>query len=524
MRVNSSKGTALTVPAYALLIAGMSYSLLGGSNTSTFEQKHQTTEYAVTSQAPGEIILPSPVIPTLTPYTETNVREKLTALDKHAQKIIEIRRMFGEITLHDFTAEERASEWAKRQSSFPKAIFIKSGVVTAQDIYQAIDNPQFFDEVEDGIFLTRLPVVIETGATLILEKDQTEQLRFSEERGAFFIVAGHLYAFNTQLIAWRESANSPATFVDENQFRPFLVSWSGSELYLVKTRVESFGYNFSKSYGLTVSKYSDQFDSLNLDSPKAWIIDSTFNDMYYGFYCYYADYLVLLNNDYNNSIVYGIDPHDYSRGLIIAHNTVHGTRQKHGIIVSREVNDSWIIRNLSYNNALSGFVIDRSSSGNIIAYNQSYENGSDGMTVYESPRNTFWENTVYYNGRHGIRARNSLEIKLYNNKIVGNGSYGVYGHVRNLDETDRDLEQDPYSSEVSLTLVGGIVGANKRGSLALDLPLSVTIYDVDFRFPQERGLILDGVLAPYQDSILKVMLVDKQAAVLKPENFEIGAN
>src|SRR3989449_2404877 len=59
--------------------------------------------------------------------------------------------------------------------------------------------------------------------------------------------------------------------------------------------------------------------------------------------------------------------------------------KKHGIIVSREVNDSWIFGNESYDNALSGIVIDRSSLHNVVADNRVYRNRADGITIYESP-------------------------------------------------------------------------------------------------------------------------------------------
>jgi poly(beta-D-mannuronate) C5 epimerase len=121
--------------------------------------------------------------------------------------------------------------------------------------------------------------------------------------------------------------------------------------------------------------------------PTGWLLNSQFVDNLYGFYCYEADDVVILGNTYRDNIVYGIDPHDRSRRLIIAHNDVFGTHKKHGIILSREVNDSWIIYNRTYNNQLSGIVLDRASVNNLLAYNETYKNRSDGMTLYESGNN-----------------------------------------------------------------------------------------------------------------------------------------
>src|SRR3546814_2641288 len=88
-----------------------------------------------------------------------------------------------------------------------------------------------------------------------------------------------------------------------------------------------------------------------------------------------------------------------SRRLIIAGNKAHDTKEKHGIIVSREVDDSWIINNQAYDNALSGIVIDRNSVNNVVAHNRVYRNHADGITIYESPKTLIWQNLVSANLR-----------------------------------------------------------------------------------------------------------------------------
>src|SRR3546814_5769527 len=62
-------------------------------------------------------------------------------------------------------------------------------------------------------------------------------------------------------------------------------------------------------------------------------------------------------------------------------------------IVSREVDDSWIINNQAYDNALSGIVIDRNSVNNVVAHNRVYRNHADGITIYESPKTRSEEHT-----------------------------------------------------------------------------------------------------------------------------------
>ena len=246
-----------------------------------------------------------------------------------------------------------------------------------------------------------------------------------------------------------------------------LLAWGGTETYISNTKMASFGYANSKSYGVSISQYTPNMAKvIKRDEPTGWIIGSEFSDMWYGFYCYETSDFVVKDNTYHDNIVYGIDPHDRSHGLIIADNTVHGTKKKHGIIISREVNDSFIFNNRSYDNKLSGLVIDRNSVNNLIAYNEIYRNHTDGITLYESGDNLIWGNKLINNRRHGIRVRNSVNIRLYENLAAGNQLIGVYGHIKDLTNTDRNIALDPFDTKVSLIVVGGKLAGNGSGPLS----------------------------------------------------------
>lgn len=193
---------------------------------------------------------------------------------------------------------------------------------------------------------------------------------------------------------------------------------------------------------------------------------------------------------------------------------MHGTRKKHGIIISREVDDSWIFNNKSYDNKLSGIVIDRNSVNNLVAYNQVYDNRADGITLYESSDNLLWGNQVLNNARHGIRLRNSTNIRLYENVAAANGLTGVYGHIKDLSDTDRNIQLDPFDTEVSMIVVGGTLAANGSGPLSIDSPLSVELYRVEMLAPSKSsGISFSGILGEKQEEILDLM-VRRQLAVL----------
>jgi poly(beta-D-mannuronate) C5 epimerase len=473
------------------------------------------SKYVVRAVESETLVLEPPQLPDLRGYTDEAVAAKVPG--KPAGRAV-VRRMVEAQTLHEFIGGRgRLGEWAARQNSNPVAVFIEGGTMTPADLAKALPKEQFA-ETAKGTYTARLPIVVMPGATLLVD-GSVKELRLSEDRGAFLVNDGLMFILHTRVTGWREAENKPATFKEPNAFRPFIISWGGAQLYIARSTLTSLGYEASKSFGVSISQYSPNMDArLKRKRPTGWIINSQFNDLYYGFYCYEADDIVVLNNTYKENIVYGIDPHDRSQRLIIAHNTVEGTKKKHGIIISRAVNDSWLLWNKVVGSTLSGMVIDRNSVRNVIAYNDLFQNGADGITIYESPNNLLWNNRASSNKRHGIRLRNSVELRLYGNIAAANQLSGIYGHIKDLAGTDRNLRIDPFEQSISMVVVGGQLIFNGSGPLAIDKPLSLELYAVDLLAPTKKnGIQLAGILGEKQQEILDILVRQRGAVIIEPQ-------
>lgn len=471
-------------------------------------------DYGFEVKSAEALYRPDPELPDLSRFTRDAVESKLSQRPDEAPRV-SVDRIGDVSALGDFVDEGRAREWVIRQFSHPQAILVHSGKVTLDEVYRQVDDSRYMERVADGTYIVRLPLVVRQDATLVI-RDRT--LRLSEERGAFFANDGWLFVIDSKVLGWREQANGPATFRKKTDFRPFFVGWGGSETFILGTTMANLGYHQSKSYGFTVAQYSE-YDNARLQrsAPHAWLVDSTFEELYYGFYCYEAEDVAIVNNVYRDSIVYGIDPHDYSERLIIAGNEVYGTREKHGIIISRQVNNSWIIGNRSYDNGLSGIVLDRQSRNNVVANNVSHDNQGDGIGLYESPDNMLWGNRLMNNLRNGIRVRNSTNVHLYHNVAVLNGTWGIYGQLKDLSATDRNFKEDFYDYAVSMTVVGGELVSNASGPISSDNPEYIALYDVGMRFPRsDAGIHFEGVLGHFQMQILDAMLNENRAVLIKP--------
>lgn len=504
---------------------GERYQTDGSDQDNDDEQDRQLAEaqkrpYVIDVAGGESLNIPVPNFPDLGRYTAANATAKIKPAPGGRA---EVRSTLDELSFKGFMGrDERMRDWAARQKSLPQAIFV-SGYMTPKDIARQVPK-QYFQESAKGVFVARLPVDVRPGATLHID-DSVSDFRLSLDRGAFLVNEGKLFITGARLRGWNEAKSAPATFVDKHDFRPFLVSWGGSQTYIINSVVANLGYAASKSYGVSISQFSPSLaPKMNRPAPTGWLIDSEFYDNWYGFYCYEAEDLVIRGNDYHDNIKYGIDPHDRSRRLIIAENKAYNTKEKHGIIVSREVNDSWILNNQAYDNRLSGIVVDRNSINNVVAQNRVYRNHSDGITIYESPKTLIWQNLASGNQRHGIRVRNSTNMRLYGNVAVGNGLSGIYGHIKNLAGSGRNLHLDPFHERISMTVVGGQLISNGSSPVGIDQPLSLELYDVDMRAPQRQlGIKFTGILGKHQEEVLDVLMRQKRAVILRPADDTVAS-
>ncbi len=310
-------------------------------------------------------------------------------------------------------------------------------------------------------WLLKVPLVIGPQATLVVS-GADNSLRLAAERGAFIGNFGRLYVVDSAVSGWRVQRNEPAQYDTESDFRPYLVSWNGSATYLVNSKFSHLGYDGVKSYGVTLSTSTDRSEENgDVARPGGWVIGNEFEDLYFGLYTYEASNVIIKDNVFRDNIVYGIDPHDRSDRIIIAGNEVSGTKKRHGINLSRNVNESWIVNNHLYDNAGSGIVLDRSSINNVVANNISERNGGDGISFLESSENVSWKNRTIGNKGSGIRIRNSSNIRMRGEHIAENVEYGIEAYAGSVDDRRNDV--DRYQQHTEFDIADSTMDSNGEG-------------------------------------------------------------
>jgi len=343
----------------------------------------------------------------------------------------------------------------------PRVIVVQSGTTTLGMIARQLQGTQDQDLIATtGDVLTlRAPVFVAPGARLILSRMDVPSYRFSADAGAFIASAGELHVVDAEIIGYHEKAGQPAWSDKDktHEFRPFLLSWGDGRMNVAGSVLTALGYENSKSFGLSYSSGPIRVTELR-DQAHAtgYVVDNVFRNSHFGFYSYEAENVHIIGNEYVDNVVYGLDPHDRTRKLTIALNTTYGTKVKHGIIISREVDDSIIVGNLTFGNVGSGIMLDRDSANNILHANTSFSNIQDGITLFESSCNLMTNNHLLANKRDGIKVRNSFDIAVYSNRIESNGGAGVNTYVANLLETKsgetRDFKLDPYDAITTISL------------------------------------------------------------------------
>lgn len=407
-----------------------------------------------------------PKIPDLSTYTSSEVinnKNEMCDLDAPKQSSIKSMRKLEELEdelyeTYKFTSNFQKSFTVPNHRPDPLTLALEQGCFSLNEL--AENYPHFIVGLSANEFVARVPISIRENAVLVLD---SLELRLSTLDGAIISNSGEFFSIDSRVLGWNESENTPSHFVAKEHFRPYYVAWGGSRTWMLRSEFSYLGYPVKKSYGISFSQYG--VNRKHYPEPTGWILESIFKQNYFGLYTYEAQDLVIVANEYVDNIVYGIDPHDFSHGLVIAYNEVRDTREKHGIIFSRSVVDSWVIGNFTHNNKGSGIVMDRQASRNYILNNVSQANGGDGISYYESPDNFSYGNTLQGNRRNGYYIRNSVNTRSVNDTIQANERLGVLVFSTPLIFDYRDYVLDPYEQRVSLSAYDMKLHNNKTGVL-----------------------------------------------------------
>lgn len=199
-----------------------------------------------------------------------------------------------------------------------------------------------------------------------------------------------------------------------------------SRMNITNSDIGYLGYYAAESYGLSwkvlAPTGADIYDRVGVLGD---VVGNRIHHNFFGAYTWGADAMVWRNNEFDNNVQYGLDPHDNSDNLVIEDNRAHhnGT---HGIICSRFCDHITIRRNKSYNNGGHGIMLHRLTDFSTVTDNEVYNNVDAGIAIFDSHNNIISNNNVHDNGK-GIRLSvGSSNNTISDNQVVNNRQYGLY--------------------------------------------------------------------------------------------------
>jgi len=276
---------------------------------------------------------------------------------------------------------------------------------------------------------------------------------------------GHLDIRNTRITSWDSAVNGPDTesgiyrrayIRARSSLDPDGVTAHESRMDIINSDIGYLGSHNTEAYGLTwkvvdttaiylpPGTTNTLFDVVNVYGD---ILNSRLHHNYFGMYSYGHHGGHWANNEVDNNVGYGFDPHDDSDYLVIENNNVHDNGW-HGIIASKRCDHGIMRNNVSWHNGRdpfgfrgNGLMLHRSCNDWVVEGNRSYDNWDSGIALFEVSRTQIYDNVCLFNGNAGIR----LSVGAADNVITNNdfgfcGGSGLYLYEGNdppeADDTD----------------------------------------------------------------------------------------
>ncbi len=465
-----------------------------------------------------------PQLPDLSRFTVQAVRDMVPRT--FDGRTAQLEPLVSTMYMRPSSREELARLWTGERN--PLAIVLDHGAYTLEMIVDQIARPDIIARDGERTFLLRRPLFVGHNATLVIQGG--EWLRMDVDGGAILGSLGTVIVVDSRISSWDrqrqdwgprpELTHANYLLYDEQRPRPYLVFNSGSRTYIAASVLHGLGYKgLGSTFGLSFSsgpRGSGPFRQIvdNLARPTGWLIANRIEELFFGVYTYETDDLVVVGNEFVRNVVYGVDPHDYSRRLIIARNIARHSRFAHGIIISREVNDSWIFENIAYGNHGSGIMLDRRSEHNVVANNLVYENDGDGIAIFESENNLVYNNRIARNRRNGIYVRNSWNVDVIGNAIELNGNNGIELAAVDISSLEtRNFQLDPYQQRAGARLLDNEFTDNFNAAIHAR---SIERLEIDRnRYVRQGPRFFGGDLVPVAGPLSRVLIHERGRVLVR---------
>lgn len=277
---------------------------------------------------------------------------------------------------------------------------------TLPDLVTAVHDPGWISADGSTVQLDAA-LILEPRTAFTVAAPSVRRLRLTDKPGVVLGVrTAHLTLRGVAVSNWR---NGPVTGHTVSQPHPSVVAESRAVLAISDSTFTGLGWDWNGSYGVSW-----------LSQSTGNVTGSTFEHNFIGAYTDQVAGLHFENDIFRDNLLYGLDPHSFSRNLVIRHVTAEHN-QSSGIIFSNHVTGGIIEECVSTGNNENGIMMDATSTDNIIRHNLVVGNVGDGIVMSNSPANRFEDNDIRGN-RVGVHAsgNGAADQLLTGNDVAAN--------------------------------------------------------------------------------------------------------
>jgi poly(beta-D-mannuronate) C5 epimerase len=311
-------------------------------------------------------------------------------------------------------------------NSVEKTITMRCGTNNRlTDIHDTIQDRNVIDRLSGGIWLLNAGIIIQRGATLVIDPQDTKWLKIiADGTNAYPItVLGNLKIDSVKVTSWNPLTNGYAISKGNRELNDALGKYDVTEGFprpyirieedasgnanITNSEIAYLGYEAGLGEGSTGLTY--------LGGDNSIIRNNDIHDLYFAFYSKEVGGMIIENNHIHNNGHYGLDPHTRTHDMLIRNNTVHDNGSI-GIVCSLDCSHITIENNKAYNNARIGIMLSRNMHDSIVRNNIVY-NETQGIFVSKSHGNQIYNNTVSA-VRNGIYLKNMSSGNIVHDNII----------------------------------------------------------------------------------------------------------
>lgn len=393
------------------------------------------------------------------------------------------------------------------QPSHPQAVLIENGAIDLRQLTAKLHNRRILEPTYSSSdepttkagFRLHYPLIIGSNATLFIEDNDLEM---DSQTGTAIINLGRIVVRNSRLKTVKEDAKGG------KHFRPFILSWNGSETAIIGSELRQLGYNKYLSQGLTVANHKDLNHN---DRGRLLVSGSSMTGLESGPVANNAE-LLIENNTIENTQRYGID---VAGGVLTAMgNTITSTRYNNGIRATN-MSSTYLTGNRISQTHRSGILVTGSVNHAMITGNHVESTGSDGLAARDIKQVGkhpvfIHANVLTRNAKSGIRVSGAPSVRITDNRSIANDEYAINIDDSRLGDSKAPLEIAP------IVIAGNRLFGNRAASIKTIQAGKLLLANNQFRMTPLFQSVFVGDLASMQAILLSHLIANKEVVEVIP--------